>query len=175
MDAQQKRAFLGSLARAGGGLLRGGLNFGKGMLMMGPTAKAGLAGKAMNVAGKAYGVAAPVMGAMSTGQNGATFMGMGGPKTGSLALDMIATKVARLSPGDLADIASYGSFIGAKLVPHDNPWHKALDAAGLIGLGATTAHSLATNPADRGPSGKDLLGLALMGSALYDRHKAHGH
>jgi hypothetical protein len=177
MDAKQKIAFWETLARMGGGLARGAGNFGKGLLGMGALSSAGKAGKAMNMAGKATGVIAPVAGAMSAGQ-GASFMGFGGaPKTGSLALDRVAVKVARLGASDLVDIASYGSFIGAKLTdPHTHPrLHAALDAAGLLGLGATTAHSLATNPADRAPSAKDLVGLALMGSALYDRAKAHGH
>lgn len=169
MNSKQKIAFWGALARGAG-------NFGKGVLGMGALSSAGKAGKAMNMAGKATGVVAPVAGAMSAGQ-GASFMGFGGqPKTGSLLLDRLAMKIAQLSPSDLADIASYGSFIGAKLTdPVKNPkLHAALDAAGLIGLGATTAHSMATSPADRGASAKDMLGLALMGSALYDRAKAHG-
>lgn len=175
MDAKQKIAFWGTLARMGGGLARGAGNFGKGMLGMGALSSAGKAGKAMNMAGKVTGVVAPVAGAMGAGQ-GASFMGFGGaPKTGSLALDRVAVKVARLGASDLADIASYGSFIGAKLTDPHTRLHAALDAAGLLGLGATTAHSLATNPADRAPSAKDLVGLALMGSALYDRAKAHGH
>lgn len=177
MNEKQKIAFLGTVARMGGSLARGAGNFGKGLFQFGPMASAGRAGKAMNMAGKATGVVAPVASAMGAGQ-GASIMGMGGqPKTGSVLLDRVAQKVARLSPSDLADIASYGSFIGAKLVdPTKHPHlHTALDAAGLLGLGATTAHSLATNPADRAPSAKDLVGLALMGSALYDRAKAHGH
>lgn len=177
MNAQQKIAVWGAVARAGGGLLRGAGSFGKGLLGAGALSGAGRAGKALNLAGKATSVIAPVAGAMGAGQ-GANVMGFGGaPKTGSCVLDRVAVKAAQLGASDLADIASYGTFIGAKLVdPHAHPrLHTALDAAGLIGLGATTAHSLATNPADRAPSAKDLVGLALMGSALYDRAKAHGH
>jgi hypothetical protein len=177
MPTNQKTAFWGTLARMGGGLARGVGNFGKGLFGFGPLASAGRVGKAINFAGKATGVVAPVVGAMSANQ-GASILGFGGtPKTGSLALDRVAIKVARLGVGDIVDIASYGSFIGSKLVdPKKHPrLHTALDAAGLLGLGATTAHSLITNPADRGPAAKDLLGLALMGSALYDRAKAHKH
>jgi len=177
MDAKQKIAFWGAIARGAGSAMRGAGNFGKGLFGAGALASAGRGGKALNMAGKATGVIAPVAGAMAAGQ-GASVMGIGGqPKTGSLVLDAVGLKVANLGASDLADIASYGSFIGAKLVdPHTHPkLHAALDAAGLLGLGATTAHSLATNPADRGPSAKDLAGLALMGSALYDRAKAHGH
>lgn len=180
MNETQKRAFLGGLARVGMGALRGAGNFGKGMFMLGPTAKAGLGGKAMNMAGKAYGIGAPVVDAMRSGQSGPSVMGMGlggTPKTGSHLVDHFAMKLARLGASDLADIASYSAFIGSKVVdPHKHPkLHTALDAAGLLGLGATTAHSLATNRADRAPAAKDLVGLALMGSALYDRTKAHGH
>ncbi len=176
----EKKALLGAVARgAGGALARGTGNFAKGLVGAGPMSGARFGGRAANWAGKATGVVAPVASAMGAGE-GASFLGMGGKNvqaslTGSPVLDHVAVKVARMGASDLIDAASYGSFLGAKLVdPHTHPrLHTALDAAGLLGLGATTAHSLITNPADRAPSIKDLAGLALMGSALYDRSKAH--
>jgi len=160
-----------------GALGKGALNVGKGMFGMGPTAKAGLAGKALNYGAQAYTTAAPVMSAMSTGKGGASVNMPWKSAAVSPVLRSTYAKLAHLGASDLADVASYGSFIGAKLVdPHKHPkLHAALDAAGLLGLGATTAHSMFTNPADRGPSAKDLTGLALMGSALFDRMRSGGH
>ena len=101
--------------------------------------------------------------------------------TGSFLLDKVAEKVAssgalgHLGPAELADIAAYSAFIGGKLVdPHKHPQlHAALDAAGLLGLGATTAYGLAKGTDSGAPAVKDLLGLGLMGSALYDRYRSH--
>lgn len=178
MTSRQKIAFWGAMAGAAKAVGRGAGSFGKGLFFAKPMAGAGAAGKAMNFAGKATSAGAPIAASMAAGSNGPSVMGFGGgSKVGSLLLERAAVKVASWGAGDVVDAASYGSFIGAKFVdPVKYPTlHTALDAAGLLGLTATTAHGLATTPAERGPATKDLIGLGLMGSALYDRAKQHGH
>lgn len=186
-----KQAFIGAAAKGLWGATkatgRGAANFGKGMLFMGPTSGAGAGAKAMNYAGKATAIGGPIAGSLMPQQSAKPGMAAGPfemvNKVGSVKQAAIASaleKYAGISRrekqafglSDAADIASYSAFIGAKLTPHDHPLHAALDAAGLIGLGATTAHGMLTSPPERGPGAKDLLGLALMGSALYDRTTA---
>jgi hypothetical protein len=164
----------------------GALNMARGAIGLGAREGAGLAGKTMAGLGAAGMAAMPIGMAMSSGQNGPQFSVLGqdvlgggrtvtGSEEPSPLLVNAARKLAELSAADLADVASYGAFMGGKLVdPVKHPiLHNALDAAGLVGLGATTAHSMLSNRAERKPGLKDLVGLALMGSALYDR--AHNH
>lgn len=99
------------------------------------------------------------------------------PSTGSATLDRLAKLAAfdHMSPSDAIDAAAYAAFLGSKFVdPAKDPrLHAALDAAGLLGLAGTTAYGMAKSPGEYKPGVKDLAGLALMGSALYDRTKAH--
>jgi len=142
----EKKALFGAAVRgAGGALLRGAGNFGKGLFGAGPLASAGMGGKAVNFAGKATGVVAPVASAMGAGE-GASFLGMGGKKaqaslTGSPVLDHIAVKVARMGALDVLEEARSGALEGAPKL--------------------ASAHDNTT-----------LTRLALRGSALYDRSKA---
>lgn len=103
-----------------------------------------------------------------------------GMKVGSVEerlLRVVLTKIAFGVP-EAIDTASYAAMIGSKFVPHESPWHTYLEGAGLLGLGGTTLASMVQNPAERKPGMKDLAGLALFGSALYDRfgnHTEAGH
>lgn len=174
-QGDEKRAFWGAAAK---GLATGAGSFGKGLLGFGATRGAGMGGKAMNVAGKATGVVAPLAASVAGGAgSGASVLGFPLGKTGSVALDRAAAKAAGFDASDAVDLASYGSFIGAKLTdPHKYPrLHAALDAAGLVGLAGTTAHGMLRDRAEFKPGAKDLVGLALMGSALVDRARSHGH
>ena len=89
---------------------------------------------------------------------------------------VVFSKIA-FGVGDAVNVGSYGAMIGASLLPHEHPWHSILEGAGLVGLGGTTIAAMAGDPAERKPGLKDLAGLALFGSALYDRYKNHeaGH
>lgn len=96
-----------------------------------------------------------------------------GMKVGSLEarlLRLVRTKLA-FGVQDAINVGSYGAMIGATLLPHKHPWHTYLEGAGLVGLGGTTLASMVGDPAERKPGLKDLAGLALFGSALYDRYK----
>jgi hypothetical protein len=191
MNKTEKHAFWGALGKglmgAGKQALIAGANYGASSMGVpfqigkGPAARAGqLAGQAKNM----YDMAGNLTGA--AGGSGGLLGGMipfgkSGSVTGSALLDHLAEKVAssgalsHIGPSELADIAAYSAFIGGKLVnPHDHPrLHAALDAAGLLGLGATTAYGLSKGTDSGVPAAKDLLGLGLMGSALYDRYRSH--
>lgn len=179
---------------------RGAANFGKGLLFAGPTAKAGLGAKAMNVAGKATGVgvmAAPMLGTVGQGpaaQNGPSLnmLGhqIGGPgsqpgahygeenaqallKSASLAL--LRREKVSSAFGKVVEPLSYAAMIGSKFVDPNSKWHAALDYGGLAGLGASTLHGMATDPNHEFKPGlKDLAGLALFASGVHDRAHAHG-
>lgn len=167
---RSKVAFIGAMAR---GLMRsapvqGIGNFASGAFMGGRMAGATGLGRLAHGAGIATAMA-PIAKTVMPGTAGAQ---QGGGPSISGPFGKLAFGI-----GDAIDAGSYGAFLGSKFVnPETHPrLHTALDAAGLLGLAGTTAHSLATNPGDRKPSVKDLAGLALMGSALYDRTRAHGH
>lgn len=100
---------------------------------------------------------------------------IGGTKTGSLLVDRFAKHALHMSPADIADAAAYAAFAGSKFVdPHEHPLlHTALDAGALATLAGTTGYGLLAGKDDYKPAAKDLVGLALMGSALYDRAKSH--
>ncbi len=177
---------------------RGALNFGKGLFGANSLASAGMAGKAMNVAGKVTSVAAPIAGSLGVGavahQGGPTLnvagMQMGGGGAGSQAGAHYAEELVKaaglavLSRGEkqangplwrnALEVGSYGAMIGSKFVDPHSPIHKALDYGGLAGLGLATAHEMATDPGARKPGLKDLLGLGLFASGIHDRSKA-GH
>lgn len=142
----EKKALLGAVARgAGGALARGTGNFAKGLVGAGPMSGASFGGRAANWAGKATGVVAPVASAMGAGE-GASFLGMGGKKVqASLTGSPVLDHVA-------VKVARMG--VAAVL--------DARRDASVAG-----AYKLASGHDDAVPP------LALMGSALYDRSKAH--
>jgi len=187
-----KQAFVGALAPGARSLAAPALAAGK--KLIGPTASR-VVGGAVNAAkgytglgtakgfagaaGNAASMAPQITGALTSGNKGPSVMGF---KVGSAAdsaiLKRAALQLGALGPSELADIASYGAFIGAKLVdPVKHPvLHNVLDAGGLLGLAGTTAYGMTQNKAERMPGAKDILGLGLMGSALYDRATSgHGH
>ena len=180
MDLYEKVAFAGLLGAGARALGSGALNFGKGMFFAGATQGAGIGGKALNFAGKAMSTVGPIASTMGVGQRSAPSASVGGMEV-SASLDdrLFQLAHAKLSfefndPVQLAEAASYAAFIGAKLAPKDSPWHAGLDAAGLVGLSGATAADMYRNPEERKPGAKDLIGLALMSSALHDRLSAHG-
>jgi len=86
----------------------------------------------------------------------------------------LAEKIAGGIPGVLDGLA-YGAFIGSKFIdPDKHPIaHSLVDGGALATLAGTTAYGMYKDPHEFKPGLKDILGLSLMGSALYDRHKAH--
>jgi len=182
--ASNKEAFWGALARGIGKAVPaaaktvGGAIFGPGK---------STASKIGFGAATAYGIGS----AMNAGQNGPsvnTPLGtMGGPSpqqgpkmassldesfVEKMAFQILGPKVA----GDFSPIhravnaASYGAFMLPYLSKrvHDNqPLSNALNTAGLLGLGATSAHNLAHG--DK-PAAYDLAGLGLMGAGMLHSH-----
>lgn len=183
----EKQAFVGALRAAGGAALNAGAK------LIGPTASKAVGAGARALGGyTGLGPSGGVAGALGTaagtvpqgiksitGGKGPSVMGMKvGSAADSAVLKRAALQLGALGPSELADIASYGAFIGAKLVdPVKHPvLHNVLDAGGLLGLAGTTAYGMTQNKGERVPGAKDLLGLGLMGSALYDRATSgHGH
>jgi len=177
---------------------RGALSVGKGLVMpfSGAGAKASLGQKALHAGASAYAIGAPIADSVAPSAKppatahiaGRTFGSgqrdnSGGMKSAALderlsRLVKVALSIGPFSlqhPKDLIDIGSYGAMIGSKLLPHDHPWHTGLEAAGLIGLGSSVGADMLMDPGERKPGAKDLAGLALFGSALYDRWKReHG-
>lgn len=180
LDPAPKLAGLGAVVGAGAKALgSGALNFGKGMFFAGATRNAGIGGKAMNMAGKATAIGGPIASSMGSGQRSGPSASVGGMEiNGSLderLYRLVRSKVAfDIDPVQAAEAASYAAFIGAKLAPKDSPWHAGLDIAGLAGLSGATAADMYRNPEERKPGVKDLIGLALMSSALHDRMSGHG-
>lgn len=167
------RAIGGAALKAAPALGKGAVNFAGGAML----GTGNLIGKGTMASG--IGRAASTgssIGHALTSTKGPSVMGFPMGKTSAI-LENAANRVKQLSPTDIADIASYGAFMGAKVVdPVEHPvLHTVLDAAGLAGLAGTTAYGMTRDPHERMPGAKDLMGLALMGSALYDRAKAHGH
>lgn len=82
-------------------------------------------------------------------------------------------KTGGVDPTRLTDALSYGAFLAAQAVPHEKmpKLHTALEVAGLGGLLGSTGYRAATGGDAWKPALKDGVGLALMGSALYDRLK----
>lgn len=141
----EKKALLGAVARgAGGALARGTGNYAKGLVGAGPMSGARFGGRAANWAGKATSVVAPVAASMSAGE-GASFLGMGGKKVqASLTGSHVLDRVA-------VKVAQMG-------------------APGVFDAGRKSAQ----NEAPKLASVHDQpTSLALTGSALYDRSKAH--
>ena len=95
--------------------------------------------------------------------------------TGSHVFDRFAKHAFHMSPADLVDAAAYAAFAGSKFVdPHEHPvLHTALDAGALAALAGTTGYGMLAGKDEYKPGVKDLIGLGLMGSALYDRAKSH--
>lgn len=166
---------IGALRAIGGAAMKAAPVLGKGAVNFAGGATLGV-GKSMAAqAGRAASTTSSIGHAL-TSTKGPSVMGFGLGKT-SAVLENAANRIKQLSPSDIADMASYGAFIGAKIAdPEKHPiLHNVLDAGGLIGLAGTTAYGMTRDKSERMPGAKDLMGLALMGSALYDRAKAHGH
>ncbi len=165
-------------ASRGSGVLRSGLstayNFGRGAMFLDPSAKATAGQRLANGAGKAFAFGSPMVANMGIHDNASTQASIGpwtvgGPKTAAMALEARLCKLA-FGVTDGLDAAAYAAFLASKFVPEHHWAHTGLDATGLGLLGATTAYDLARGH-HRKAAIKDLLGLALMGSALNDRHK----
>ncbi len=175
-----------------------GVNAAKGLFHMGPTAGAGFTGRVANVAAK-YGPAAMAIGgsvsAMGGRPNGPSVFGMPvpgmqrqnvqqpqGPSQTGFKLGSVVEKIAKIhlvksgmDASTAINLGSYGAFGLGTALHHSHPrLATGLEAAGLAGLAGTSAHDAYTSRQAGGsgaPGIKDLLGLALMGSALYDRNK----
>ena len=187
MTENEKRAFWNTLGKglvAGGKALGGaGLSAAKGMFGLGESS---VGFKPLNWAANkgalAYGMFGGLAGLAGGSGGGPSITNpltgnnlLGGPKTGSLRLDSLAKTAFHMSPADMVDAAAYAAFAGSKFVdPHEHPLlHTALDAGALAALAGTTGYGMVANRDEYKPGLKDLVGLGLMGSALYDRTKAH--
>ena len=72
--------------------------------------------------------------------------------------------------------AAYLGFAGAKLLPHENPWHNRIENIGLGTLAGTTAVSGVTGgPGEKLPAVQDLVGLGLMMNGQRMRANEHAH
>jgi hypothetical protein len=187
MTENEKRAFWGAIGKGlmGGAKMVGGagLSAAKGMVGFGESA---IGAKPLNwVANKgaqAYGTLSGLTG-LAGGPGGDFTVNnpltgnplIGGAKTGSHLVDSFAKRAFHMSPADMVDAAAYAAFAGSKFVdPHEHPLlHTALDAGALAALAGTTGYGMLSNRDEYKPGLKDLVGLGLMGSALYDRAKAH--
>lgn len=175
-----------------GSAARGAWNVGKGLIapFTGAAKGSGLGQKALHAGASAYAIGSPIASTMApaasppaTANIAGRSFGNGQRDNGTVKTQSLNERLYKLafglqSPKDLIDIGSYGAMIGSKLLPHDNPWHTRLEAAGLLGLGGSVGYDMATDPHERKPGAKDLVGLALFGSALHDRwkqHQAAGH
>jgi hypothetical protein len=175
-----------------------GVNAAKGLFHAGPTAGAGVTGRLANVAGK-WGPAALAVGGsvsnMGGRPNGPRVFGMGmpgmprqdaqmakGPSQAGFKLGSVVEEIAKLhlvksalDASSAINLGSYGAFGLGTALHHSHPrLATGLEAAGLAGLAGTSAHDAYKSHQGGGspaPGLKDLLGLALMGSALYDRSK----
>lgn len=191
MTENEKRAFWGSMIKGIGGAAtsaaKGALGFGDAQFGWKPVNWLANAGT------KIYTQAAPLMSSIAGAGAGSGFsinnpftgnsiFGGGGrtsyasdASTGSAILDNFTKHALHMSPSDIVDAAAYAAFAGSKFVdPHEHPvLHTALDAGALAALAGTTGYGMLAGKDDYKPGVKDLLGLGLMGSALYDRAKAH--
>jgi hypothetical protein len=183
--ASNKEAFWGAAARGIGRMIPSAFKA-VGGAVLGPGKS--MASKVGFGAATAYGVGK----AMNAGQNGPSIntplgsFGSQKPQTGfgvtaslnepfveKAALAILGPKFASEMPGwhRAVNAASYGAFALPYLSQrvHDNPrLSAALNAAGLLGLGTTTAHNLAHG--DK-PAAWDLAGLGLMGAGML--HSSH--
>ena len=187
MTEQEKRAFWGALGKGlwqgAKGLAGAGLSGVKGAVGFGASS---MGNKAVN---RAVNTITPLAmtGASLVSAGGGLFGGQGGqpgvnnPFTGNRIVTASLAPLSKeafaehMAPSDMVDAASYAAFLGSQFVdPHAHPeLHAALDAAGLLGLAGTTAYGMAKSRDEYRPGMKDLVGLGLMGSALYDRVKSH--
>lgn len=177
MDLYEKTAVWGALAR---GVSRGAYNFGKGFMGLGPSAKAGVIGKGLNMAGTATMMAAPFLGSINPSNRDGPSVGVPGfPGFGKFnSLDERLTRLVKhafdLHSIDIpraVNTASYGAFLASQLVPHDSRWHKPLEIAGLLGLTGTSLHDISQGK----PIGYfDTAGLGLMGAGMLHEHLTGG-
>jgi len=189
MTENEKRAFWGAIGKGltGGAKMVGGagLSAAKGMVGFGESA---IGAKPLNWlanrGAQAYGTLSGLGGLVGGGAEGTptirnplTGNALIGGKTvtGSLLVDRFAKHAFHMSPADMVDAAAYAAFAGSKFVdPHEHPLlHTALDAGALAALAGTTGYGMLAGKDEYKPGLKDLVGLGLMGSALYDRAKAH--
>lgn len=181
MRNHQKRAFNlgGALWTGAKGVAKAGVNaasgaIGFGQFGSGPAAYLGHgAGKVYNMASGLMPIAGPL--ASQAGFKNPLTGEKIGSITGSPLLDAFAKQAFHMSPADLIDAGAYGAFAASKFVdPHEHPLlHTALDAGALAALAGTTGYGMLAGKDDYKPGMKDLVGLGLMGSALYDRAKSH--
>lgn len=187
MTENEKRAFWGAIGKglAGGAKMVGGagLSAAKGLVGFGESA---MGAKPLNWlanrGAQAYNTVSG-LGGLVGGQGGGFSINnpltgnplIGGAKTGSLLVDRFAKHALHMSPADMVDAAAYAAFAGSKFVdPHEHPLlHTALDAGALAALAGTTGYGMLSGKDEYKPGAKDLIGLGLMGSALYDRAKTH--
>ena len=162
---------LGALKSLGSGLY----NMGRGALFMGASKGATTGGKIMNGVGHAAPLAPVVAGSFRATTQQPGFQPQSTVKSASRSeLPPVVARalLAKVASGPGFDwhrpvnALSYAAFAAPYLsqTVHDN--HKlttALNAAGLLGLGATSADSLAKGD---GLAGYDLAGLGLMGAGL---------
>lgn len=160
----------GALKGIGSGLY----NAGRGALFMGASKGATTTGKVMNGLGHAAAVAPVVAGSFKATSNQPGFHPQSTVKAASLReLHPCIERLlrAKLGSNDPAwhmpvNALSYGAFalpyVSQRV--HDNKkLTTALNAAGLLGLGTTAAHSLSKGDT---VAGYDLAGLGLMGAGL---------
>lgn len=158
---------LGALKSVGSGLY----NMGRGALFLGASKGAGGASKAMNAVGHAVPLAPAVAGSFKATSNQPGFQPQSTVKAASRSeLHPLVERVLRAKlasdwhrPVNALSYAAFAAPYLSKRV-HDN--HKlttALNAAGLLGLGATSADSVAKGDS---LAGYDLAGLGLMGAGL---------
>lgn len=166
---------------------RGAWNVGKGVIapFSGTSATSSLGQKALHGMASAYTVGQPMAASLAPAASPPATANIAGRSFGNGQRDngtvhtaqwkVAAVKAAfgLQNPKDLLDMGSYAAMIGSKLLPHDNPWHTRLEAAGLLGLGGSVGADMIADPHERKPGAKDLVGLGLFGSALYDRWKQH--
>lgn len=176
MDLYEKTAFW-PMVRAGASAIgKGAFNFGKGLLFADAAKGAGAVGKGMNMAGKATATLGPIAASMGTTTNAGPAASVAGMEFKAGSLDERLFKLAfAMTPVDMFDAANYLAFAGSKLIPKSNPWHHRLEYGGLTGLGLSTGYEMMRTPGERKPGIKDLIGLALMASAVHDRSQSHDH
>ena len=130
---------------------RGAWNVGKGVIapFSGTSATSSLGQKALHGMASAYTVGQPMAASLAPAASPPATANIAGRSFGNGQRDngtvhtaqwkVAAVKAAfgLQNPKDLLDMGSYAAMIGSKLLPHDNPWHTRLEAAGLLGLGGS--------------------------------------